>query len=278
MTAAAGLSRERLERANPEWAGWLALVDEARRTLVDPAWAPALRAGGAAPPAPFLADAVLEVDEAMARQALRRLAAIAAKSPGPAASLAIAAQDRDVDALGVLEAAVRDDRGALETWATRLDAAAEALGAIAALAATPLLHACWRAWGGQRPEPWVEGYCPLCGAWPILAEVRGLEQSRRLRCGRCSADWHGAWLRCVFCGNGDHARLGSLVLDAGAAKVETCETCRGYLKSMTTLMPTPAGDLALADLATVELDVAAVEQGYTRPAAAWPLHTRLIAR
>ena len=34
---------------------------------------------------------------------------------------------------------------------------------------------------------------------------------------------------------------------------------------MTTLGPTPADDLGLVDLATVELDVAALEHGYARP-------------
>jgi hypothetical protein len=35
---------------------------------------------------------------------------------------------------------------------------------------------------------------------------------------------------------------------------------------VTTLGPTPPDDLGLIDLATIELDVAAVEHGYARPA------------
>ena len=52
--------------------------------------------------------------------------------------------------------------------------------------------------------------------------------------------------------------------------------CRGYLKTVTTLTPTSADDLALLDLATVELDVAAIEHGYARPAGpALPLGARV---
>ena len=28
---------------------------------------------------------------------------------------------------------------------------------------------------------WGRGYCPTCGAWPLLGEFRGLEQDRWLR-------------------------------------------------------------------------------------------------
>jgi FdhE protein len=59
-------------------------------------------------------------------------------------------------------------------------------------------------------------------------------------------------------------------------KVETCGACRGYVKTLTTLVPTPADELALVDLATIELDVAAVEHGWARPRGLGaPLHMRL---
>src|SRR5439155_1483348 len=78
---------------------------------------------------------------------------------------------------------------------------------------------------------------PICAGWPILSERRGLERSRRLRCGRCAGDWEVERLRCIYCGEREHERLGSLVLeDRGERlKVETCASCRGYLKSVATL-------------------------------------------
>ncbi|MGH7278186.1 MAG: formate dehydrogenase accessory protein FdhE, partial [Candidatus Rokuibacteriota bacterium] len=116
------------------------------------------------------------------------------------------------------------------------------------------------------PE-WSQGYCPVCGGWPTLAEARGLERSRQLRCGPCGGDWRTTWLRCPYCGNDDHHRLGSLVPDGGGEtrKVETCEGCRGYIKTLATLTPRAGAGVMLEDLATVDLDVAALEQGYERP-------------
>jgi FdhE protein len=158
---------------------------------------------------------------------------------------------------------------------------ADALVTIAAVAPAPLLRACADHWRERLPAHWTRGHCPVCAGWPLLAEARGLERARRLRCGRCATDWPIDWLRCPYCGVDDHAQLGGLVAEADGVgapaaggtpgdplrttTVDTCRACRGYLKTVTTLGATPADDLALLDLATVELDVAALGQGYQRP-------------
>ena len=76
------------------------------------------------------------------------------------------------------------------------------------------------------------------------------------------------WLTCAYCGERNHQRLGSLVCGEGdeMLKVETCASCRGYLKSIATLQTIPASELLLRDLETVELDLIALERGYGRPA------------
>jgi len=49
---------------------------------------------------------------------------------------------------------------------------------------------------GHRSElGWSRCDCPVCGAAPALAESRGLEQQRFLRCLRCGAGWPGNRLR-----------------------------------------------------------------------------------
>jgi FdhE protein len=107
----------------------------------------------------------------------------------------------------------------------------------------------------------------VCSAWPVLAERRGLDRSRRLRCGRCAADWEVPWLFCIYCGERNHAKLASLEPDepGEALKVETCATCQGYLKSIATLQGFPALELLLQDLSTVELDLVALQRNYQRP-------------
>jgi FdhE protein len=119
----------------------------------------------------------------------------------------------------------------------------------------------------QVAETDEHGYCPICGAWPALAEARGLERERRLRCTRCGGDWRTEWLRCPYCGVRDHLQLGALAPEGAVEtrKAETCAACRRYVKTVTTLAATPADEVALQDLATLELDLAALTHGYEGP-------------
>ena len=108
---------------------------------------------------------------------------------------------------------------------------------------------------------------PLCGGWPHLAEQRGLERTRRLRCARCGGDWAQPGVRCPYCGVVGHEARAALVSeqDGEARKVETCSACRGYLKSVSTLRAWAGDEVALIDLATVDLDLVALEREFERP-------------
>jgi FdhE protein len=113
----------------------------------------------------------------------------------------------------------------------------------------------------------MEGYCPVCGAWPALAEVRGIERSRYFRCGRCGGEWQSHCLLCPYCGMNDHKELVSLVPEKSGSNsvIEACKRCLGYVKTFTTLQGSLPAKVLLDDLASVDLDVAALEQGYKRP-------------
>jgi FdhE protein len=112
---------------------------------------------------------------------------------------------------------------------------------------------------------WERGYCPTCGSWPLLGEFRGLDQSRWLRCGLCAAGWEVPRLYCPFCDNRDHERLGFLFSEGeeGKYRASVCDACRGYVKMVSTLSALPPLRLLAADVATVHLDLAAAERGYT---------------
>jgi hypothetical protein len=86
---------------------------------------------------------------------------------------------------------------------------------------------------------------------------------------------------CPYCENANHTRLAALIGAEGGPgrRVDRCEACRGYVKTLAVLRATPPEDIPLADLVSVELDVAALEHGYRRPTApARLLPTRLVAR
>lgn len=116
-------------------------------------------------------------------------------------------------------------------------------------------------------QPWDRGYCPICGAWPVLAEQRGLEQRRYLRCGLCANSWEMDRLLCPFCANRDHFLLGYLQVEGEEEKqrIATCEACHGYLKLRSTLTPLTTPLLLVEEVALVHLDLIAMEKGYMPP-------------
>ena len=248
-------------RQAPESEAWLGLLEAALAESEDGAvWDAAVPTPAVERPvrAPLLARAQITVRGRAARQWVRGVVKRAGGANG-----------RRLDGLALLEAAVCQDDA-------RVDAIAGAAGAnphpeaarvAGQMAAVPLLQACARKLAGDVPSAWWEGYCPLCGAWPVVAEYSGLERQRRLRCGRCGTGWAIPALRCVFCDETHHDNLGYLTPAAGEPlrKIEVCKTCHGYLKGLTTIRPLAPWAVLLDDLMTVHLDVAALERGYQRP-------------
>jgi FdhE protein len=272
--AATGVAE--LERRKPEWRTWLRLLSEVERAQGEPRWQTPLPdaaplEAGAGVRAPLLHRRRMTIDGGGARQLLRRLASPAADSLGRY-------RPSTEEAVELIAAAVRQDSAEIGALAASAGVDGGALGSIAHLATLPLLHACGRLLESRLPSFWSEGYCPVCAAWPILAERRGLDRSRQLRCGRCAVGWQMQGLCCVYCGERDHRRLGSLVPEDGDGmlNVEICHTCGGYLKSVATLQRIPPIELLIRDLDTVELDLVAVDRGYGRPeGAGFPLEILL---
>jgi FdhE protein len=243
------------------------LLDVTLQESLEPAWdrATATLAPSRDSDAPLLAAATIAIDTDRGRRWVRRL--VRAADRGRARDSSVAGAAARLDPLAFLRASLDHDLDRLHGVATDAGADPTALGALTGLAATPLLLALGSRLAGSVPADWAHGYCPLCGAWPVAAELRGLERQRRLRCGRCGHDWRVDWQRCPFCGESRHTRLGALVSEtrSDGRRAETCESCRGYIKAVSTIRPWPAAEVALEDLATVDLDAAALERGYTRP-------------
>jgi FdhE protein len=99
------------------------------------------------------------------------------------------------------------------------------------------------------------GNCPLCGASPLLAEARGLEARRILRCGRCAAEWPGLRLGCNACGLDDPHQLRVLAVEGEADRyrLASCLACGSRLIIVATLAPLSPPALIVAELATIHL-------------------------
>jgi FdhE protein len=266
MTSISGVGRLRQER--PEWTPWLAVVDEALRECSAAAWDAAVPDAGDASEslAPSIHHTTVVVDAARVRNLFRRLIEAASRSAAPAMTTLEAGLSRHIDPAELMAASIRQDHEAVLALARRHGVDADALQAIVSLLAVPLLQACRRRWAQSIPVSRMEGFCPICAAWPAFVEIRGIERSRYLRCGRCGSEWLAHLLHCAFCGNDNHQELASLVPERTApGAVDACRRCRGYVKTFTTLRGCDAASVMLHDLGSVELDVAALAQGYSRP-------------
>jgi FdhE protein len=257
-----------LNASHPEWRLLLSLWEQvfqedgrdtwsAVTTTLDPArsaWAP------------LLAGAKIGVAPLAVSAWMRRLLSQITKDYDNGISLHGELANR-FDPMGLLEAAMTQDEQLISLLANQAGVEPEPLAALAQIVAAPVLRACARQVGSDTPSGWAEGYCPICGAWAALAENRGLDRTRRLRCGRCGGDWQGAAMQCPFCKTLDHNQLSTLVPETNgeARKVETCLSCQGYLKSMNALRKWSPDEVVLADLSTVELDFVALDRGFSRP-------------
>jgi FdhE protein len=270
MMVAVNRSVFELGRQYPEWQPWLTVIEEVLREATDSRW----EAFVPEPPelqeskVPLLAGATLSLGMTGFARWSERLFQVAYRSGAPKmATLDLGKRGLSNAAVNLLSSALCQDGKRLCAIAADLGVDADALQAVALLVPVPLLQACNRRWASSIAKSWTEGYCPVCGAWPAFAEVRGIERGRYLRCGRCGGEWQAQRLFCSYCGIRDHKELVSLVPQKNGlnAVIDACKRCLGYVKTLTTLQGSPPARVIVDDLASVDLDIAALEQGYRRP-------------
>jgi formate dehydrogenase accessory protein FdhE len=219
---------------------------------------------------PLLLHSTLVVDADFSGRWQHICAALEQRQPGavPAGLADVARQDWfDASALA---------HGLVNSGPEAVRRAAARAGADPGLFGTVLRFALFRGFAALEAEvalvrqgmPWDRGYCPTCGCPPLLAEFRGLEQMRFLRCGLCAASWEAPRQWCPVCGTRDYEDLGFLAKEGEEARyrVATCDACRTGIKTLSTLSALSPLMLLVADAATLHLDLAAADRGY-QPAA-----------
>jgi len=112
---------------------------------------------------------------------------------------------------------------------------------------------------------WLQGYCPICGAKPDIAEIRGEEGKKYLHCSFCGYVWLFKRLHCPFCGNSDHESLSYFYVEGEEGyRIDVCEKCKKYIKTIDTRKLTERIILGLEDWCTIHLDIIAQNKGYLR--------------
>ena len=108
--------------------------------------------------------------------------------------------------------------------------------------------------------------CPLCGARPLLGVLRpeGDGGKRFLLCSFCLREWGFRRIFCATCGEETESKLPVYVAEQFLhIRVEACETCKFYLRTIDLTKDGNAVPL-VDDLAAIPLSLWAEERGYSR--------------
>jgi formate dehydrogenase accessory protein FdhE len=121
------------------------------------------------------------------------------------------------------------------------------------------------------PLPGAENRCPKCGGMPQLSilesssgSMSGDGSGRRLLCAMCLTPWSFRRIVCPCCGENDERKVAYFESpDVEHQRIEACESCRHYLKSI------DLSRLGLAvplvdEVAGAPLDLWAREHGYEK--------------
>src|SRR5262245_18596410 len=138
-----------------------------------------------------------------------------------------------------------------------------ALGQVIALAMRPFLSRCAEVLQ-QRAElaNWAHAHCALCGGEPDFAVITPSAE-RHLICGRCSLRWKFEPLTCPYCRNTDRTRITSFATTDGQYRVYACDVCQRYLKAYDGRRASRPVMPMVDSVATLPLDAAAMQRGYT---------------
>jgi len=214
-------------------------------------------------PVPLLRKALVELSEALA----------AGGAGDTAMHIRDAIDSGHVEAGSLLAASLTRNQAAIRSGAIHRGLAPDLVWLVAELAVSPFVHALQQTLCDHAQDKvlctaldeWNRGYCPACGSWPALAEVVG--GHRTLRCSFCSSGWELNQYGCVYCDEGGEPFVTAAPNEERKdRRIEVCGACGGYLKTVDLPELSPFPLLSISDIETTDLDVAAMEHGYARPA------------
>lgn len=199
--------------------------------------------------------------------------ALAAGGAGEAAEhIKTSVAEGQMEAGSLLTASISRNQEAIRTGAVHRGLAPDLVWLLAELAASPFAHALQVALLSSREDDalaaakrdWSHGYCAVCGSWPALAEFA--DGHRVLRCSFCAAAWELNEYACIYCGDSSETFVTAAPNEERKdRRVEVCGACQGYLKTIDVPALSPFPLLAIYDMETMDLDLAAMEHNYSRP-------------
>jgi len=193
-----------------------------------------------------------------------RLAAHANPKLADSAVIILAAVDTQLDPAGLFNAFLSGNEALFENIAAEFGVEKQVLGFITYHSLKPSLSIGAEQLAAylSKNEPWLKGYCPICGSAPILSTLEG-EGARKLICSFCWHIWPVKRVCCPFCDNSDNKELHYLFSEEEKdLRVDLCSKCRKYLKTIDTRQADRLIYPPLEQVATLHLDIKAQEEGF----------------
>jgi hypothetical protein len=229
---------------------------------------------------PALRNEILSIPQILKDLLPRLCDILAAGGAGDgAARLRSAIASGEIDAGSLLSVSLARNQKAIRTSALHMGFSPDLVWLVGELGSSPLAHQLQQQLfdraglkaGNTRSvdlqaglQAWNRGYCPCCGSWPAFIEL--LDGSRALRCSFCARSWELSSHRCVYCDNaGEDFISAAPDIACTNRRVELCGRCGSYTKAIGVSSPTPFPLLAIEDLASMDLDLGAMNRQYRRP-------------
>ena len=180
-----------------------------------------------------------------------------------------ALEDNHLNVRELVRNVVEGDKNYFEQLSEELELESEFLRYLGTQTAKPYLELlAEKAMGGIGSGAWKKHICPICGHEPIMAKLEREEGRRILQCSLCNTEWAFRRLMCPFCLNDNQDTLRFFFVDEESPyRVDVCDSCKRYIKTVDERKMEEGQEviLTIENIATIFLDILAVEEGYQNP-------------
>jgi len=181
-----------------------------------------------------------------------------------AAGIILNAVETTVKPAALFSGLLHGDEAMFENIADELEIEKPTLGFFTYNSLKPSLGACADQLAAylSPDEPWLQGYCPICGSAPILSILED-EGRRKLVCSFCGHLWSAKRVHCPYCDSSQNKDLHYFYSEEEKdTRVDLCDHCKKYLKTLDTRKIDRLIYPPLEQISTVHLDLKAQEMGF----------------
>ncbi len=205
-----------------------------------------------------------QVESANLFVTIGKLATEASPKLAASASILLKAVDTNLEPQSLFSALLNGNEALFENISGELEIEKQVLGFITYNSLKPCLctGAVQLSAYLSKNEPWLKGYCPICGSAPIISILEG-EGARSLICSFCWHSWSVKRVYCPFCDNSDNKDLHYFFSEEEKdLRVDLCDKCHKYLKTLDTREADRLIYPPLEQVSTLHLDIKAQEDGF----------------